>query len=223
MIKIELQFFGGRGAGSGLPESNPSGGGGGRPTGMDAQPGMAANTAEALGPKGRPMSVDSAVGGANPLYNMGAEYQYNCQRAAGATEARFRGYNVQALPTFDNDTMPQNNNYLDMFVGGRKAMQQINGSTSGSTKRKVEAAMKQHGNGSRALLAVTWSGGRNGHVINVVQRNGKTHYYDGQDGTKVNASSLFKAISKSAGVRLTRVDNLPFSDITNQVLKRKGK
>lgn len=223
MISYELQFFGGRGAGSGLPESNPSGGGPSAPSGMDAQPGMAASTAEALGPKGRPMSVDKAVGGANPFYSSGAEYQFNCQRAVGATEARFRGYDVQALPTFDNDTMPANNNYLDMFKGGRQAMQTIKGSTANSTQNKVEAAMSQHGDGSRAFMAVKWSRGDSGHVINVVQRNGKTHYYDGQDGTRVNAKSLYNAISKSVGVRLTRVDNLDFSDSANQILKAKGR
>lgn len=216
MIKLNLQFFGGRGAGSDLPESNPSGGGGGGSTGLDAQPGMAATAAEALGTKGRPMSTTAAVSGANPLYSMGPEYQENCQRAIIATEARFRGYDVVALPTFDNDTMPINNNYLDNFVGAKARMKTLKG------QKSVEASMKAEGDGARAVMAVKWKGGGAGHVINVVQRNGKTHYYDGQDGSRVNSKSLFNAISSSAGVRLTRIDDLPFSDMVNQSVRKRG-
>lgn len=221
MLRYDLQFFGGRSAGSGLPESSPSGGGGNKPSGMDAQPGMAATAAEALGQKGRPMATTAAVSGANPFYSSGSEYQYNCQRAAVTTEARFRGYDVAALPTFDSDTMPSNNNYLDNFVGGRARMKTVKGKNSLQTQRNVEKEMASNGDGSRALIAIKWAQGSSGHVINAVQRNGKTYYYDGQNGTRVNAAALFKNISQSAGVRVTRVDDLPFSNMVNQTVRAK--
>lgn len=221
-MRYNLEFFGGRGAGSGgggLPISEPSGsGGGGTPTGLDQQPGVMATTAEALGPKGRPMATTAAVSGANPNYALGAEYQYNCQRCVIATEARMRGYDVQALPTYDGDTMPAGSNYLSNFVN--PDMHLIRHTTANANRRDVERQMAEMGNGSRAVMAFGWSGGGSGHVVNVVQRNGRTRYYDGQNGTEVSASHLFNAISRSGNIELTRVDNLQFSNTANQALRR---
>lgn len=221
-MRMNLHFFGGRGAGSGgggaLPIVEPTGrGGGGTPTGLDQQPGMAATTAEALGERGRPMNVTTAVSGANPNHDMGAEYQYNCQRCIVATEARMRGYDVQALPTYDNDTMPAGSNYLSNF--DNPSMSLIRHTTARANQRDVEAQMANMGNGSRAVMAFAWSGG-GGHVINVVQSRGRTRYYDGQIGAELSASHLFNSISRSSNIELTRVDNLNFSDTANQALRR---
>ncbi len=219
MRKFNLQFFGGRGASSSsLPMSFPSGGGGGNTEGLDQQPGATATAAEALGQKGRAMNVTAAVSGANPNYDMGAEYQENCQRCIIATEARMRGYDVQALPTYDGDTMPSGGNYLENFVGAKTTT--IKRSTAQANRNGVEKQMAEMGDGSRAVMAFNWKGGGSGHVINVVQKRGKTRYYDGQNGTEVSASHLFNAISTSRrGIDLTRVDNLAFSDTVNQAVR----
>lgn len=223
MLKYKLQFFGGRGSssggGGGLPMVEPnggSGGGGKTPTGLDAQPGMMSTTAEALGPQGKPMNVTSAVSGANPYHDLGPEYQYNCQRCVVATEARMRGYDTQALATFDGDTMPAGSNYLSNF--NNPDMHLIRHSTPNANRRDVEAQMAQMGNGSRAIMGLEWSGG-GGHVINVVQSRGRTHYYDGQIGAEISASHLFNAIKRSSNIELTRVDNLSFSDTANAALR----
>ncbi len=217
MLKLDLQQFGGRGAGSGLDMKFPSGGGGGGGKGLDAQPGMMPSASAALGEKGRPMSTTSAVKNANPLYNEGREYQENCQRCVISTEARFRGYDVQALPTFDDDAMPVGDNYLSNFVGAKTS--RIKHTTPNANRKDVERQMKDMGNGARATMSFQWSGGKSGHVINVVQRNGKTKYYDGQDGTEVSAPHLFRAISRSYNINLTRVDNLDFSDTVNRAVR----
>ena len=221
MIKFNLQFFGGRGAGSdggSLPMSFPQGGGGGgNTTGLDQQPGLMPSAEAALGEQGRPMNVTSAVSGANPNYSMGPEYQENCQRCVIATEARLRGYDVQALPTYDDDMMPTGTNYLNNFVGAKT--KSIKHSTASANQRDVERQMADMGDGSRALMSFGWKGGGSGHVINVVRRRGKTRYYDGQNGTEVSASHLFNAISNSKAINLTRVDNLAFSDSVNQSVR----
>lgn len=221
MLRFNLTFFGGRGAGSGggsLPISEPSGGGGGgNSTGLDQAPGEMATTAEALGPQGRPMNITTAVSGANPYYRLGPEYQENCQRCVIATEARLRGYDVQALPTYDNDTMPQGNNYLTNFVNPQTS--RIIKTTANANRNEVERQMADMGNGSRAVMSFQWSGGRSGHVVNVVQSRGRTRYYDGQNGTEVSATHLFNAISRTYGINLTRVDNLQFSDTANRALR----
>lgn len=221
MMKYNLQFFGGRGAGSGgdsgLPTAYPQGGGGGgRPQGMDAAPGMMDTAAEALGEQGRPMNITNAVKDANPNYNLGAEYQYNCQRSIIATEARFRGYDVQALPTYDDDDMPHHLNYLQNFVNPNTV--HVQRSTASANRNSIEAEMASYGNGSRAVMSFGWKGG-SGHVINVVQRNGRTSYYDGQTGEKYDAPSLFNAISRTTGIDITRVDNLGFSDTVNRSVR----
>ena len=224
MIQFNLQFFGGRGASSGggsLPVVEPTGGSGGgnggAPEGLDQQPGIAETTAEALGAQGRPMNATTAVSGANPNHNLGAEYQYNCQRCIIATEARFRGYDVQALPTYDGDTMPAGSNYLSNFDNPNLNL--IRHTTANANRRDVEAQMASMGNGSRAVMAFEWSGG-GGHVINVVQSRGRTRYYDGQIGAELSASHLFNSISRRSNIELTRVDNLNFSDTANQALRR---
>ena len=79
--------------------------------------------------------------------------------------------------------------------------------------------MKGMGDGARATMSFQWSGGKSGHVVNVVQRNGKTKYYDGQNGTEVSAPHLFRAISRSYSINLTRVDNLDFSDTVNRAVR----
>lgn len=223
-MKMNLQFFGGRGAGSGggggLPMSFPGGGGGSNRNGvMDAAPGEMATAAEALGTQGRPMNVTTAVSGANPYYNLGAEYQENCQRCVIATEARMRGYDVQALPTYENDTMPRNQEYLQNFIGA--TTNTIHRSTANASRNEVERQMADMGNGARATMAFNWKGARSGHVINVMQTRGRTRYFDGQTGTEVSASHLFNAISTSGsrGIQLTRVDNLAFSDTVNRAVR----
>ena len=217
MRKFNLQFFGGRGTSSSLPMSYPGGGGGGNSTGLDQQPGLMETAEQALGQRGRAMSVTSAVSGANPNYDLGPEYQENCQRCVIATEARLRGYDVQAMPTYDNDTMPINNGYLSNFVDPKTS--QISKSTAKARQNEVDRQMASMGDGSRALMSFGWKGGGAGHVINVVRQRGKTRYYDGQNGTEVSVSHLFNAISGSRPISLTRVDNLSFSDTVNQAVR----
>lgn len=219
MIKYDLQIFGGRGASSSLPVSTPGGGGGGgnEPLDMDAAPGLSNNAAAALGTQGRAMSIERAARGANPNYSLGAEYQRNCQRCIIATEARMRGYDVQALPTFNGDTMPMGTSYLDNFVGAKTST--IRRTTPNANRKDVESQMAAMGNGARATMSFQWKGGRSGHVINVMQKGGKTRYIDGQNGTEVNAKALYNAISNGKGIKLTRVDNLSFSDTVNQSVR----
>ena len=72
--------------------------------------------------------------------------------------------------------------------------------------------MASYGDGARGIIAVQWSGAKNGHVINVEQRNGKTIYRDAQTGVQYKGSNFFAKV-KSNSVSLTRVDNLEFSGI----------
>ena len=219
MIKINLQLFGGRGAGSGgkrLPTVKPGGGGGNGNGKWSNTPnvGQPDTLKEALGTKGKPMSVYEAVRGANPYYDGSyKEFSENCQRAVIATEARMRGYNVTAQPTYKGDKLP-NTAYVNPKTGVSSAFWQ--GAFKGAKQEKtptqasVESKMKEYGNGSRGILQVQWKGG-GGHALNVVNKGGKIQYIDGQIGAKYNGKELFSKI-KSSRTQLTRTDNLKFSD-----------
>ena len=217
MILLNIQFFGGRGAS--IPTATPSGGGG-EPGDMDAKPGSAKTLNEALGTQGRAMSDARAVLGANPFYdNRYDEYSFNCQRCAIATEARKRGYDVVALPTYNEDSFPVNNQYIKESFKNPNIME-VGRTTQARTQRAVEQQMKQFGDGSRAVLAVQWANG-GGHAINLVQKNGKTQFYDGQTGKRYKANEFFKQIKTGkANTRLTRVDNLEFADGAKEALRQ---
>ena len=88
-MKLNLQFFGGRGAG--LPTAHPSGGGGGSSAEWTTTPNVNSpqTLRQALGTRGRAMSMEKAASGANPYYDGSyREFSENCQRAVVAYEAR---------------------------------------------------------------------------------------------------------------------------------------
>lgn len=177
---------------------------------------------DALGKKGRPMSMAAAMIGANPHYDITGTYREfteNCQRAVIAYEARRRGYDVTAQPTYQGDnqgaaayvnpnTGVRNSYWMGSFKNAKP--EKVGASTAEKTRRNLESKMKQYGDGSRAIMQVQWTQG-GGHVINVEYKNGKVHYNDAQVGGKYNASALYNAI-KTGSTQLTRTDNLKFSD-----------
>lgn len=210
--------MGGRGASSSLPTATPGGGAGDNNTPKDYNPGSPSTLEEALGVKGRPMSAYDAVMNANPFYDSSyGEYSENCQRAVVATEARFRGYDVIAQPTYDNDDMPMGDEWKKSFKNAKTDY--VGKSTAVATQKALESKMKSYGNGARGIVAVEWKGhGNSGHVLNVVQRNGKTLYYDGQIGATYNGRDLFNAV-KPKSVELVRTDNLDFGDRAKEAIR----
>ncbi len=213
--------MGGRGAS--VPSATPGGGGGGGgDLLMDAMPGNPKTLADALGKQGRPMSISRAVLGANPFYNnQYGDYSMNCQRVVQTTEARFRGYDVIASPTYKGDTMPNHGNWAKGFKGAK--IENVGHFTPNATQKALESKMKNYGDGSRAVMSVQWKGRNSGgHVINVIQKNGKTYYYDGQVGKTYSGKDLFKAI-QTKKTEITRVDNLDFSDNARKAFRQNPK
>lgn len=202
-------------SGGGLQESGekPLGGGAGGGSGVDpitVQP-FAPNPAElkaAIGEKGNPIGIKEAIEGANPFYSTrGAQgdFSENCQRCVVAYELRRRGYDVVALPTYANDTLPSGNRWQGAF---QKAKTINVGSTNPRTAQaNLEAQMKQFGNGSRGIVKIP------GHVFNVENVGGKIRYVDAQTNTIYNSNNVFSRLGKkAASVQLIRTDNLRLSD-----------
>lgn len=209
-LKFNLQFFGGNGASApdgGTPNGGPSpnGGGSGNPLGTRVYD----NLNDALGKKGRVMNPERATMGANPNYSpLYSEYSENCQRCVVTYEARRRGYDVVAQPTYQGDTMPYGDNYLQNFVGAKR--EDVSARNTKGVLKNVQNKMAGYGNGSRGIIEVHWQGG-SGHVFNCEQKGGKTIFRDAQTGHSYKPENVFKKV-KPGSVRITRVDNLDFAE-----------
>lgn len=213
--------MGGRGASSKIPTAHPGGGGGGGNAPFTGGVGAPITTLKAaLGKKVAPMSMATAVTGANPNYSGEyREFSENCQRAVIAYEARRRGYNVTALPTYEGDNLPRqvwrnkdgsrNGHWMGAFKNAKS--EHIKASTPQAMEKELNAKMASYGNGSRAIIAFGWKRGNSGHVVNVERKNGKTYFNDAQIGAKYKPKELFNAI-KGGTLDVVRTDNLKLSD-----------
>lgn len=214
------------GGGSSLPTAHPGGGGGGDQGKWSKGLGFQNydTLKDAIGTKGKPMSIYQAASGANPHYDRTGtykEFNENCQRSVVAYEARRRGYDVTAQPTYEGDQMPYgvhgNGRWQGAFQHAKR--QDVSGSTPSSARRHLETQMASYGDGSRAVMSVQWSGKDFGHVLNVEYHKGKVSYIDGQSGSKYVAGELFKSIDTNR-VGLVRVDNLRFSDRAKNMITK---
>lgn len=213
-MRLNLQFFGGRGASAG--DGGTPGGAGDLNSSWTGNVGgrVYGTAAEALGAKGSPKGIENATLKANPNYNPEySEYSENCQRCVIAYEARRRGYDVVAHPTYQGDTMSMGDNYLSNFSGYKK--ENVGATTRSKVLSNVESKMAGYGDGARGIIEVQWSGASFGHVFNVEQKNGKTMFRDAQTGKFYQPKNVFQKV-KPSSVRLTRVDNLDFTDVVAQ-------
>lgn len=203
--------MGGRGSWSATSKTfspNPGGPVGGGDYDKVIGPRVPGTLREALGSKGKPMSPMQASAGTNPHYNPKYDaYSSNCQRCVLAYEARRRGYDVTALPTYSGDLLP----YGGDFLKGLSNPKVVN---VGKSKRKIENEMHNYGNGARAIISV--SKGRNGHVFISENRNGKITYIDPQTNKRYTGLNL----SRVSNATVTRIDNQAFTEYARNTFTR---
>lgn len=139
------------------------------------------NLADAIGKQNESYSMADAWRESNPFFSYEYnEYSSNCQRVVMAYEMRRRGYDVEALPTYQGDMMPRGGNWQSALSGMTIKDVGTNARKDETVMRNIENQMQEWGEGSRAILRIHWAGTNSGHVINVERRNGKTYYYDAQ-------------------------------------------
>lgn len=201
--------MGSRGVSSSTYDPEPRGGSGGKGDNEKVlAPRVPATLSEALGEKGKEMSVAKASAGTNPHYSPKYDaYSSNCQRCVLTYEARRRGYDVTALPTYSTDMMPKNNDYLRALSNPKVV--DIQKST-----KKLESQMKSYGNGSRAIVRIRK--GRNGHVFIAENKNGKVQYVDPQTNKRYNKVT-FNHVSNAA---IIRIDNQAFTEYAKNAFTR---
>ena len=190
-------------------DPNPGGSGNGNGTPETVLgPRIPETLEEALGEKGRPMSMAKASEGTNPHYSAEYDaYSSNCQRCVLAYEARRRGYDVTALPTYSGDLLPYGGDYL-------KALSNPVTVQVGKSVRKLENQMRQFGNNARAIVRVRR--GQNGHVFIAENHGGNITYIDPQDNTKYNNLKL----SNVRETALVRIDNQQFTEYARNAFTR---
>ncbi len=178
---------------------------------------------EAIGKQGVPLSEADAWFDANPYYSDDyAEFSSNCQRCVYAYEMRRRGYNVEALPTYENDEMPRGGNWTQAMSG----MTQVNvgKSTEAATLKSIESQMASWGEGSRGIIRLKWAGGNSGHVVNCEYSKGKLKVYDVQSNKRVTGTKYLKdylPYTTLSSTELFRTDNATPTDKMRYMVKQK--
>lgn len=220
--------MGGRGSSSSIgPGIAPSGGAWSSGIGIK----VPETLKSALGTKGKEKSMGDAMLGSNPHYSGDyREYSQNCQRVVVAYEARRRGYDVTALPTYDGDKLNQvayndtkNGVARGRWMGAFQGADPVNvsGHTGKAVMNNIDNQMKNYGEGSRGVVQIFYKNG-GGHVFNVERKNGKTNYIEAQTGKVKDFGSTLQNV-KVGNVALVRTDNLKFSDrAKNFVTKSNG-
>lgn len=202
--------MGGRGSWSATSKMftpDPGGFGGGDDE-MVVGPRIPETLEKALGKKGEPMSAMKASAGTNPHYSPAYDaYSSNCQRCVLAYEARRRGYDVTALPTYTGDLLPYDEDYL-------RGLSDPETVDVGKSKRKLEKEMRSYGNGARAIIGV--SKGYDGHVFIAENVNGKIVYIDPQTNERYSGLSLRKV----SNATVTRIDDQEFTEYARNAFTR---
>lgn len=152
-------------------------------------------------------------------FSKGWEYQYNCQRCVWAYELQRRGYDVEALPTFNGDDMPRIGNWLNITtddIAFRKSAKKLFDPWNDDVKsHKTEVnnatrIMSEWGEGSRGVIAVGWRNG-GGHAFNVEYKNGAITAYDAQPGYTMKLLDRLKG-GKIGSAIIYRTDNVVFDE-----------
>lgn len=226
MIRVNLQFFGGRGASSGGLSDGPTPGGGGGRNAKYGQPNTpqmrppAPTIQGQIGEQGKPQTPAEAMKRTNPDINavdaMSYEdYTSNCQRCVVAYELNRRGYNVEAESTWNNDPYPRAGHWMTAFDGAKR--ESVGATTNNKVNSNIQNKMSNWGNGSRAVVAVNNSSG--GHVFNVEYTGGKLRYYDAQTNTRYDPKRVFNHVNKQ-NVSIVRVDNLKIGDNVRDMVRK---
>lgn len=162
------------------------------------------------GSTSQPMTPEQALAATNPNYSTGYEYRVNCQRCVYAYEMNRRGELCEAKPRIMNGDSPSRDD--EVAQNWRNIMQGQTWDKVGSRGKKrtisnLDGKMAEYGEGSRAIVYVTWKGGRSSHVFNAERIGGETKYFDAQTGKAVDISSYIGS-SMPTRTMVSRIDNL---------------
>lgn len=158
-------------------------------------------------------SVEEALSDTNPNYELGEEWQVNCQRCVPAYEMRRRGYDVSAMPCVDDE------DYLsvcpfDVWVNPDIIC------CMEDDRNTIVKEMSRWEDGARAQVVVIWKDTLAGHTFIAEKMNGEIRFVDPQDGNP-ECSEYFDEIEPGM-TRFCRIDNLAPSEMILECCKEMG-
>lgn len=159
----------------------------------------------------------------NPNYNPNVRaYSYNCQRCVTTYEARRRGLDVTAKPTFNGDLLPLGYNFLDAYKDGRQNVVQCSARLPATARRNVENTVLNAPEGARFIVRIGHRrNSSSGHVFIAEKHGGIVEYIDPQlhnDPRQLNAATHWNWASGQKCWCL-RIDNLEFTAILTDICK----
>ncbi len=172
--------------------------------------------------KGNPMTFAQADNGAcNPYYNKVEGYDDNCQTCVAVYVARRLGYNVRALPNFNNDDIRHlagntNRAYLDSDGWHPE-------SDFETTNKQSEFLEKTLKNGEIYSVSVRWKENNFGHVV-VAEKDlqGKLFIYDPQNNKTYRGNAIKEFFKRTQdGIEYTNLTNVSMDEkFCDKVMKK---
>ncbi|MFC0266359.1 VG15 protein [Alloscardovia macacae] len=157
--------------------------------------------------------IEKALSGTNPKYGSGdLGYTYNCTRCVVAYEMRRRGFSVTAgkRPMRKNRTPRDDYDSIYWPRVFRSTLYKCKGDGLEDTL----ALMNKWGEGSRAIVYVSWKDNDLAHVFIAENDNGVVRFIDPQTG-KTDVKKFFELVEEDK-TRIMRVDN---AKVTHYVKK----
>ena len=151
----------------------------------------------------------------------------NCQRCVVAHEARMRGYDVIARPSWGlEDTLRNTGQWLKAFDYSPTDFKQCIGSTGDEVLKSATEIMRSFGEGSRAIIVFKWdkalSGLYDGHTIVAQCREHGTVIFGDPQWAQRAAAHKLKTADYESGIIILRVDNLEFTDVVKRCCKNRS-
>ena len=161
------------------------------------------------------------------LTNNTEVYTPNCQRCVVAHEARMRGYDVVARPSWgEEDVFRTAGEWAGVFEHSYSDFVKCSGKTGDDIINSAKNLMTSFGEGARAIIVFEWDKNKMpsavaGHTIVAhCPQKGIVNFGDPQTG-KIAAAKKLRLADFEKGVMLMRVDNLPFTDLVKRCCKNR--
>lgn len=179
-------------------------------------------------PRHTPGTLLDEADEANPFFGTEEAYGVNCQMCTTTTEMRARGFDVEAMPNYDDGAVP--------YLGNREIPRRwLNKDGSRADWDATPKSMKElvdvvnsWPEGARGAVSVVWKGGRGGHIFNAEKVGGKVQFVDAQPArTRLTSrrKNFTDTVSwkrqNSPGVSVMRLDNrTPDASLAGQMRAR---
>ena len=161
-----------------------------------------------------PPEITRCLRAANPGFQSGeAGYLENCQRCVAAYELLRRGYAVMARPRVLSRPDPLTRltgreGWPTVFGVGR--MEPCGAATPSMARERAARRMRGYGEGSRAVVKITWLHNGQGHVFMAELLRGQVYFVDPQSG--VSDVDWYFGHADPARVFLMRTDQAPLAE-----------